>query len=382
MPRHWVDEPTGVALVARFRSGDMVAAREFVGCVHRFDPHRTVMVLVEPGVTDDEVEELRLFEHTLVVDQLPSHPYVNVSLTDRLSRPLPSHVNHTTLLRDYFNHDSTDCTCFLAMRYEPVVKTARLIKPAHSALTKKSWCMLIATYVAQNISFVRTPLLEVFLPSFLASIQSSLDRFAFSIYLGTQLDPVWDSQGSDFLAHILQVVGSNVSVALRRYPLHARLRNIVWKYNDLARAAYNDGCDYIYQFSDDAQILDSGWPEALAEYLEERQGFGTVGMTDTQNAHTMTLGASGRLHLEIQGWFWPPTFKNWYADDYIQHVYGPNYSKRFSNYRFKNTQARGQRYTECMAREALQIQLRESRRIAAEYWMHANRSIALYLQGL
>lgn len=262
VPRTPTIEEDGVVLVARYRPGDMVTAREFVGCVHRFDPRRKVWLLLEPGVTEDEVEELRLFERTFVTDQWPRHTYVNVSLTDRLSRALPTNVSTVTLLRDYFNQDKSECTCFLSLRYEPIVKTARVIKAARAAVnhTKKSWCMLIATYVAQNISFARTPLLEVFLPSFIASIQSSLDQFEFSVYLGTQLDPVWDTQGSEFLAQVLRVVGSNASVALRRYPLHARLRNIVWKYNELARTAYNDGCDYLYQFSDDAQILDSGWP--------------------------------------------------------------------------------------------------------------------------
>jgi len=55
-------------------------------------------------------------------------------------------------------------------------------------------------------------------------------------------------------AVVTQLNGS-VDLTVIHYPLHPNSRDLVWKYNEIARAAYEDGCDYIYQFSDDALIL-------------------------------------------------------------------------------------------------------------------------------
>jgi hypothetical protein len=52
--------------------------------------------------------------------------------------------------------------------------------------------MAIATYCKEKLPPDRHPLLSVFMPSFINSIQSALDRYRFAIYLGTQVDLVWD----------------------------------------------------------------------------------------------------------------------------------------------------------------------------------------------
>ena len=86
-----------------------------------------------------------------------------------------------------------------------------------------------------------------------------------------------------------------------------------------------------------------GWPTRFAESLERSAGFGTVGARDTNNAQTMTLGASARLHIYIQHYFWPETLKNWYSDNYIQWVYG-KYSVWMQDVLIRNSQKFGQRY--------------------------------------
>ena len=56
----------------------------------------------------------------------------------------------------------------------------------------------------------------------------------------------------------------------------------------------------------------------------------------------MTLGACSRVHIDIQRFFWPPRLKNWFADNFIQEVYG-NYSLHISDVMIHNTQAFGRR---------------------------------------
>ena len=291
----------------------------------------------------------------------------------------------------YFAEPDGQCVCHLQMHFVPMFRTSQTIlrgnRPATAAASstagaiKKRWCMIIATYVSKKLRPSECALLKVFIPAFLRSIASSMSQYGFSVYLGTQVDPSWDTSSEMLNAVLAQLKGS-VDLTVIRYPLHANLRDLVWKYNELARVAYQDGCDYIYQFSDDASILTEGWPAALAQFLDSHGGFGTVGMRDSQNSRTMTLGASGRLHMQIQGWFWPPAMKNWHADDFIHKVYGPRFSKRLEDYRFNNTQHHKRRYGPCSGEALLESELRKARQKAAVHFDHYDPAISAYLRTL
>jgi hypothetical protein len=82
--------------------------------------------------------------------------------------------------------------------------------------------------------------------------------------------------------------------------------------------AYADGCDYLYQYSDDFQFLDDGWIDALTKRLKQTNNFGSAGMLDARREESgksqlMTLAMAHRTHLDLLGWFWPPRLKNWYV---------------------------------------------------------------------
>lgn len=344
--------------------------------------------------TADQVTETQLWQQVVLVEQLPRTVHI-LPLTHHLQRRIcaldrallvncSSPVRLCPYLQPYFElhaQDRIEGGCVLRMRdLQPVPDPV----PQNN---KSVWCMLIATYNPAPVpgNPLHIPLMQQFLPAWLASIKSSLTRYTFMLYVGSQVDGLWDDPAAKtvLLRHLQQQFeGLDIHVRYHRYALNPGLRDIVWKYNQLARQAYADGCTYLYQFSDDAAFQTPGWPEALAAWVDEHAGFGTMGVRDLKNDGTMTLGASGRTHMAIQGWFWPPRFKNWYADDFIQWVYGPKYSRRFANYSFINTQVKGQRYEHCLHQRAFHEELNRARYTAWRWSLTHQPNISQDLKTL
>lgn len=50
----------------------------------------------------------------------------------------------------------------------------------------------------------------------------------------------------------------DIHLRLHRYPLNPDLFDLAYKYNHLMAQAYADGCDYLYQYSDDAYMVTPG----------------------------------------------------------------------------------------------------------------------------
>ncbi|MDP2436978.1 MAG: hypothetical protein Q8P67_14610, partial [archaeon] len=177
----------------------------------------------------------------------------------------------------------------------------------------------------------------------------TFERADVYVYVGTQAGDTWDQPEwkRAFLLMAGHLTGHRVGFRVFRYPLVGRLVDITAKYNMLMLQAYADGCDYMYQYSDDSEFQHtaSDWPLSMIDSFEARQGFGTWGLVDP-SAETMTLGASSRSHIALQGWFWPPILKNWYSDNFIENVYGP-LSVHQEDAWFQNKQNYGQRYANC-----------------------------------
>jgi hypothetical protein len=347
----------GIATLAR--SHEFASLRDFVGSIHLLEHNRTSVTIFCVGFSGDQLAEASLFLATEVVvlpldvdhrrwidERMASLLYIVVPLDYRLIRRL-CNFNATTMdWAPFFRQSRSEAgRCFLQLRsYWPAPSSP---PPPRSKL--RLWCICIASYAKRGVAPGDQSIVSVFLRPFLASIAGSRARFDFAVYIGTQVDRVWDDPGEELRSTLERTLGAaNVSTRFIRYPLNPQLVDITFKYNQLIRQAYVDGCDYAYQFSDDAAINSPAWAETIADYLDARHGFGTAGMRDMANSNTMTLGASGRVHIEINdGFFWPPALKNWLSDDYIQQVYGGGYSHRFDHIHFTNTQKHGQRYVQC-----------------------------------
>lgn len=366
-------------LVTHFRSGQMSLARSFMGCVHRADPTQRVQIVFHNGSTQDEYDELKLFHNTVLVSSSESNGTTVVDLNRCLVKPLACGLTVSS-------EPDKDASCWLRYRVPETLPGQRPV--FRLAKTKPLIAFFVATYVSRAIAIPEIPLLSVFLPAFIWSVQADLEKFRVRLVLGVQVDVLWDNHAEDLMQALhsqLDPVGIELDVV--RYALNPRLRGTAFKYNMLARRAYDSGAVITCQFSDDAKILSQGWAPVFFQYISERDGFGTFGFRDTKNAGTMTLGCSGRKHHEINGWFWPaPSMTNWFADDFVQQVWGPKYSHRFDNLSFDNTQKEGQRYDECLSpgRDLLEYEWYAARMRAADWFEQREHDFekAKYLREL
>lgn len=343
-------------------ASDFPAFREFIGHMHLWSTEPDIYVQLGPTCTVDHEAETALFERVHI--GLSPYPTVVIPLQYHLSKRLcalnVSRIIHECTapdpglcpyLQPYFTVPaiaSREGSCAASMRPH-VAASDPLPAPSDDTNPCPFWCMLVATYNPGLKDPLQIPLLTQFLPAFLKSIAADTVHLRFALYIGTQVDPIWDDPWAKGViqGRLRANELRGILIRIHRYPLNPGLLDITWKYNALAAQAYADGCTYVYQFSDDVAFETAGWAPALASFLDTYNGFGTTGVKDRMNEGTMTLGASGRVHMAIQGEFWPHRFKNWYSDDFIQWVYGP-YSHRFDHYWFRNTQILGQRYHHCL----------------------------------
>jgi hypothetical protein len=107
-------------------------------------------------------------------------------------------------------------------------------------------------------------------------------------------------------------------------------------FNEVALTAYNEGADYFCRVNDDTEFLTNEWittgVSALQNY--DPPNIGVVGPKCSEgNTVIMTHDMVHRTHMEIfRGYYYPPSFGNWYLDDWITNVYtstnlGPNFSR-------------------------------------------------------
>mmetsp|Transcript_5548 Transcript_5548/g.7258 ORF Transcript_5548/g.7258 Transcript_5548/m.7258 type:complete len:367 (-) Transcript_5548:231-1331(-) len=101
--------------------------------------------------------------------------------------------------------------------------------------------------------------------------------------------------------------------------------------NSLMKKAYDDGHDYFYQINDDTGIDTKNWPLPFIQSLAANPVYphmGVTGPTDSLNPKIFTHAFVHRTHIDIFGFFFPLSFKNWWSDDWISTVYGKDHTFR------------------------------------------------------
>ena len=95
--------------------------------------------------------------------------------------------------------------------------------------------------------------------------------------------------------------------------------------SQLMLEGYVDGFDYFYQVNDDTIIETPNWPTVFIDTLLTNPTVSNLGVTgplDTNNDKIFTHAFVHRTHFEVFGHLFPPSFKNWWSDDWISTVYG------------------------------------------------------------
>jgi len=203
-----------------------------------------------------------------------------------------------------------------------------------------------------------TALEELLIPSLLASITAQeWEQYRIEVVLGyDQGDVHWEnpvnrqrvmdtvkmsmpSQQQRFLAiNFVSIIKQEPTNRPHRIP-----------FNELCRATYEYGADYLVRVNDDTHFTSNGWITVATQQLTQYHppNVGVVGPTCAQgNTDILTHDMVHRTHLEIfNGDYYPTLFDNWYVDDWISAVYGENRTTTLANWTVTHVVTKyGQRY--------------------------------------
>eukprot|EP00977_Amphora_coffeiformis_P006424 scaffold1369_cov163-Amphora_coffeaeformis.AAC.3 len=129
-------------------------------------------------------------------------------------------------------------------------------------------------------------------------------------------------------------------------------------FNQLCRAAYDYGADYIVRVNDDSEFVTTNWITHSVQRLQAYSppNVGVVGPTCKQgNTAILTHDLVHRTHLDIFNDYYPDEFDNWWIDDWITRVYGPSRTTKLRTWEIRHhVDHHGTRYT---VNEKLKAQL-------------------------
>ena len=153
-----------------------------------------------------------------------------------------------------------------------------------------------------------------FLPSFEATKDPNQ---TYQIYIGV------DDDDDFFLRHRseLETIGKVIVVSGCQ---HAP----AWVWNRLARVAYEDGHEYLFQIGDDVVIETPGWTSKFIEKLKSHKNRGVVGPKNPPNFALRVGGPQvienafvHRTHYGLFNTFFHPSIRNWHCDEWLTQIY-------------------------------------------------------------
>jgi len=193
-----------------------------------------------------------------------------------------------------------------------------------------------------------SPLWSNLFDSFMKSIDWRSNRFIFKFYLGfDKADALYDtgdawSEIREEFKHRAtfrmteQLMGDAAIATVLEKQLTLKIMHFdhlegapTQVVSQLMLSAYVDNFDYFYQVNDDTIIVSPNWPTKLVSVLASNPSipnFGVTGPMDTNNDKIFTHSFVHRTHIEVFGHLFPPSFKNWWSDDWITTVYGAEHT--------------------------------------------------------
>lgn len=117
--------------------------------------------------------------------------------------------------------------------------------------------------------------------------------------------------------------------------------------NALANIAYKENNSYFVRINDDTFFATRNWTTLGIKALNEfkPRNIGVIGpRCNHGNTQILTHDMVHRSHLDIFGFYYPPEFENWWADDWISKVYQPQRSKKLNSWIVHHKMVHGTRY--------------------------------------
>tara|TARA_R110000822_G_scaffold203463_1_gene340364 strand:+ start:288 stop:788 length:501 start_codon:yes stop_codon:yes gene_type:complete len=112
--------------------------------------------------------------------------------------------------------------------------------------------------------------------------------------------------------------------------------NVVKIWNSLGQQAIDDGFDYLMVLGDDIELpKDASWLRVFQKDLKKNQNIGwSAGWSNNDAIATQFL--IHKTHIDIFGFIFPPSLRNWYCDNFLNDIYPDKYKSWRKSYKLLN----------------------------------------------
>ena len=175
----------------------------------------------------------------------------------------------------------------------------------------------------------------ILVPSLLRTIGEP-EQFAYTIRLYVGID-----FGDAYWENAREHVGDWsqwLDIRFGFYALDSTSKNRI-PFREVSAAAIADGADYVVRVNDDTEFVTARWISRGIQALMALNppNVGVVGPLCRQgNTGILTHDMIHSTHYAIFGWHYPPEFDNWWLDDWISKVYGPERTKTITAWEVKH----------------------------------------------
>ena len=200
-------------------------------------------------------------------------------------------------------------------------------------------------------------------------------QYDITVHVGVDTDDVFWSKKDNYNALVLASARDfNLKLTVYHYakkqPNHLPM-------NELMRDAARTGAEYLVRLNDDTQIKSMSWLPLAVHQLSAYNppNVGVVGPVCREGKTSiLTHDMVHRTHLEIFDTYYPPNFHNWYVDDWISAVYGPERTTKIPDW-VVHHYVSPPRYNPIMvSNETLQASIREGKDRIQAYLSRRNVS--------
>lgn len=167
----------------------------------------------------------------------------------------------------------------------------------------------------------------------LRTMEQSPPDFDITIFIGyDKNDPIYQEFEN---RQIINAVFMNFQVIWCEFPPDPG--NVVKVWNSLANTALEHNFEYFMVLGDDIKLpKDRNWLRVFQKDLRKQQNIGWVSGWSNNDA-IATQFLIHKTHLDIFGFIFPPSLRNWFCDDFLNNVYPQKYKSWRKNYTLLNT---------------------------------------------
>ena len=205
----------------------------------------------------------------------------------------------------------------------PRGRPSAILDSSHSEPTAKVCVVTASTSRGNRASPYKSPLATYCIPSLVKSIQPV---FTYNLFVGYDMDDLHFA--NDTRRRELELLARPVQVRWCVVDNPSRKPGPV--FNNASAQAIHEGCDYLYRVNDDSE-MQTEWTGEFIKALSDMQpaNVGVAGPTCMQgNTAILTHDFVHKTHHAIFGFHYPPTLTDWWLDDWITSVYGPDRTRK------------------------------------------------------